>query len=55
MLKGVAKMTQQEHPDLISDGHRKITTTYRVAVSENDLNINRKNFPTAKDIKKEPQ
>lgn len=39
------KMVEQEDPELTSScGHTKTATTYRTAISENDLNINRTDF-----------
>ena len=42
---GVAKMAEQEDPELISShGHTKITTIYRATISENDLKTSRKDL-----------
>ena len=41
-------MAEEEDPKLTSHGHTKTTTTYRTAISENDLKTSRTGLPQLK-------
>ena len=48
-MEGVAKMVEQEDPELTSSHrHTKITTIYRASINENDLKTSRKDFSQLK-------
>ena len=45
----MAKMMEKEDPEITSSqGHTKITTTYRATIYENNLKTSRKDFPQLK-------
>ena len=49
IMEGVAKMVEQEDPELTSSHrHTKITTIYRASINENDLKTSRKDFSQLK-------